>query len=61
MFSVWHRKSSSHKVIAVGAGEDPRAGRSLPSERHTDNVEAHIPMISGHFLDPRVSETKLHL
>ncbi|XP_034442893.1 protogenin B-like isoform X1 [Hippoglossus hippoglossus] len=47
------RKSSSHKVIAVGAGEDPRAGMSLPSERHTDNVEAHIPMISGHFLDPR--------
>ncbi|CAB1454535.1 unnamed protein product [Pleuronectes platessa] len=44
------RKSSSHKVIAVGAGEDPRAGMSLPSERHTDNVEAHIPMITGHFL-----------
>ncbi|XP_062245787.1 protogenin B [Platichthys flesus] len=47
------RKSSSHKVIAVGAGEDRRAGMSLPSERHTDNVEAHIPMITGHFLDPR--------
>ncbi|XP_060933219.1 protogenin B-like [Limanda limanda] len=47
------RKSSSHKVIAVGAGEDPRAGMFLPRERHTDNVEAHIPMISGHFLDPR--------
>ncbi|XP_040893949.1 protogenin B-like [Toxotes jaculatrix] len=47
------RKSSSHKVIAVGTGEGPRAGVSLPNERHAENVEALMPMISGHFLDSK--------
>uniref|UniRef100_A0A8D3C0G8 Protogenin B-like n=1 Tax=Scophthalmus maximus TaxID=52904 RepID=A0A8D3C0G8_SCOMX len=41
----------SHKVIAVGGGDGPHAGVSLPGERHTDNVEALIPMMSGHILD----------
>ncbi|AWP08294.1 putative protogenin B-like [Scophthalmus maximus] len=45
------RKASSHKVIAVGGGDGPHAGVSLPGERHTDNVEALIPMMSGHILD----------
>uniref|UniRef100_A0A3Q0S928 Protogenin homolog b (Gallus gallus) n=1 Tax=Amphilophus citrinellus TaxID=61819 RepID=A0A3Q0S928_AMPCI len=45
------RKSSSHKVIAVGAPEGPRAG--LASERHTANVEALIPMMSDHFVDTK--------
>lgn len=53
-----NRKSSSHKVIAVGADEGPRAGVSLHNEHHTENVEALIPMINGHFLDAKVSETK---
>lgn len=53
-----NRKSSSHKVIAVGAGEGPHAGVPLPNERHVENVEALIPMISGHFLDTKVSQTK---
>lgn len=53
-----NRKSSSHKVIAVGAGEGPRAGLSLPNERHPDNVEALIPMISDHLLDPKVRQRK---
>ncbi|XP_029010014.1 protogenin B [Betta splendens] len=44
------RKSSSHKVVTVGAGEGPHA---LPSERHTENVEALIPMIVDHYLDPK--------
>lgn len=53
-----NRKASSHKVIAVGGGDGPHAGVSLPGERHTDNVEALIPMMSGHILDATVSETK---
>ncbi len=53
-----NRKSSSHKVIAVGAAEDPRAGLSLPNERLTENVEVLIPMISEHFLDAKVRQTK---
>ncbi|KAK9516552.1 hypothetical protein VZT92_024473 [Zoarces viviparus] len=47
------RKSSSHKVIAVGAAEGPHAGLSLPNEHHRDNVGALIPMISHHFLDTK--------
>ncbi|XP_022611930.1 protogenin B-like [Seriola dumerili] len=47
------RKSSSHKVVAVGAGEGPDVGMSLPNEHHTENVEALIPMISRHFLDAK--------
>ncbi|XP_070686594.1 protogenin B-like [Pempheris klunzingeri] len=47
------RKSSSHKVIAVGVAEDPRAGLSLPNERLTENVEALIPMISDDFIDAK--------
>ncbi len=50
-------KSSSHKVIALGTAEDPRAGLSLPSERITENVEALIPMISAHFIDAKVRQT----
>lgn len=49
---VTNRKSSSHKVIAVGAPEGPRAG-----ERHTENVEALIPMMSDHFIDAKVRNT----
>uniref|UniRef100_A0A8C2ZGV1 Protogenin homolog b (Gallus gallus) n=1 Tax=Cyclopterus lumpus TaxID=8103 RepID=A0A8C2ZGV1_CYCLU len=47
------RKSSSHKVIAVGAAEGPHAGLSLPNEHHRENIEALIPMISHHFLDTK--------
>ncbi|XP_029378331.1 protogenin B-like [Echeneis naucrates] len=47
------RKSSGHKVVAIGAGEGPIAGVSLPSEHHTENAEALIPMISGHFFDAK--------
>ncbi|XP_041852653.1 protogenin B-like isoform X2 [Melanotaenia boesemani] len=47
------RKSSSPKVIAVGASEGPQAGLMLPSECHSENVEALIPMISHHFIDPK--------
>ncbi|CAI5665082.1 unnamed protein product [Oreochromis niloticus] len=46
------RKSSSHKVIAVGAPEGPRSG--FPSERHLENVEALIPMMSDHFIDAKI-------
>ncbi|XP_026221651.1 protogenin B-like [Anabas testudineus] len=46
------RKSCGHKVITVGPGEGPHAGLSLPNERHKENVEALIPMISDH-LDPK--------
>ena len=49
-----NRKSSGHKVIAVGGADGPHAGLSLPSEHHTENVEALIPMISHHFLDAKV-------
>ncbi|KAM9854792.1 protogenin B-like [Aulostomus maculatus] len=45
------RKSSSHKVMAVVSGEGPRGG--LPRERHAENAEALIPMISHHFLDAK--------
>lgn len=45
------RKSSSHKVIAVGAPEGPRSG--FPSERHSENIEALIPMMSDHFIDAK--------
>uniref|UniRef100_A0A3Q1EXS5 Protogenin homolog b (Gallus gallus) n=1 Tax=Acanthochromis polyacanthus TaxID=80966 RepID=A0A3Q1EXS5_9TELE len=47
------RKSSSPKVIAVGASEGPHGALSLASEHHTENVEALIPMISHHFLDAK--------
>lgn len=53
-----NRKSSSHKVIAAGAAEDPRAALSLPNERLTENVEVLIPMISEHFIDAKVRQTK---
>ncbi|KAK5867237.1 hypothetical protein PBY51_011748 [Eleginops maclovinus] len=48
------RKSSSPKVLAVGAAGGPHAGLSLPNEHHIDNVEAIIPMISHHFLEAKV-------
>ncbi|XP_051236606.1 protogenin B-like isoform X2 [Dicentrarchus labrax] len=47
------RKSSCHKVIAVGTAEDPLAGLSLPNEHLTENVEALIPMISARFIDAK--------
>lgn len=53
-----NRKSSGHKVIAVGAAEVPCAGLTLPNERLTENVEALIPMISAHFIDAKVRRTK---
>lgn len=53
-----NRKSSSHKVIAVGAAEDPRAGLSLPNGHLTENVEALLPMISEQFIDAKVRQTK---
>lgn len=54
-----NRKSSSHKVIAVGAAEVPRVGLSLPNECLTENVEALMPMISAHFIDAKVRQTQL--
>lgn len=51
-----NRKSSSHKVIAVGAAEVPRVGLSLPNE--CLNVEALMPMISAHFIDAKVRQTQ---
>lgn len=53
-----NRKSSSHKVIAVGAAEGPHTGLALPREHHRENVEALIPMISQHFLDTKVRQTE---
>lgn len=53
-----NRKSAGHKVIAVGAAEVPHAGLTLPNERLTENVEALIPMISAHFIDAKVRQTK---
>lgn len=53
-----NRKSSSHKVIAVGAAEDRHAGLSLPNEHLTENVEVLIPMIRAHFIDAKVRQTK---
>lgn len=52
--SLYYRKSSSHKVIAVEAAHIQHAGLSLPNERLTENIEALIPMIGGHFLDTKV-------
>ena len=52
------RKSSGHKVIAVATGEGPHAGLSLPNELHVENAEALIPMISAHFIDAKVRQTK---
>ncbi|XP_073327917.1 protogenin B [Pagrus major] len=46
-------KSSTHKVIGLGAAEDPRAGLSLPNERLTENAEALIPMINAQFIDAK--------
>lgn len=48
------RKSSGHKVVAVGGAEVPRGGRSLAADHLTDNVEALMPMISAHFIDAKV-------
>ncbi|KAM9376050.1 protogenin B-like [Pholidichthys leucotaenia] len=47
------RKSSNSKVIAMRAGEGPHVGLSLNGERHTENVEALIPMMSDHFIDAK--------
>lgn len=52
-----HRKSSGHKVLAVGAAEGARAGLSLPNERLPENIEALIPMISSHYIDTKVRKT----
>ncbi|CAG5957873.1 unnamed protein product, partial [Menidia menidia] len=48
------RKSSSSKGIAGGAPDGPRAGFPAPGDCHAENVEALIPMISEHFIDPKV-------
>uniref|UniRef100_H3D866 Protogenin n=1 Tax=Tetraodon nigroviridis TaxID=99883 RepID=H3D866_TETNG len=48
-----YRKSSGHKVLAVGAAEGPRAGLSLPNERLPETLEALIPMISSHYIDTK--------
>ena len=58
-----HRKSSSHKVVAVGAAEVHRTGLALPSERLTENAEALIPMIHADFIDSKVKypETLIHV
>lgn len=53
-----NRKSSGHKVLAVGAADVPHAGLSLPSERLAENVEALIPMINAHFIDAKVRQTE---
>ncbi|KAL7401590.1 hypothetical protein ABVT39_001820 [Epinephelus coioides] len=45
------RKSSSHKVIAVGAADGPHAG--LSGEHRRENAEALIPMINHHFIDSK--------
>ncbi|KAM6936966.1 protogenin B-like [Xenentodon cancila] len=47
------RKSCSTKVIAMGAGEGPHAGLSLPSNCHSENGDALIPMMSNHFMDAK--------
>ncbi|XP_041651964.1 protogenin B-like [Cheilinus undulatus] len=47
------RKSSGHKIIAVGVNETPRSGLSLPNERHAEHVEALIPMMQQHFIDAK--------
>ncbi|XP_068169503.1 protogenin B-like [Antennarius striatus] len=47
------RKSSSHKVIAVGAAEGPHAGLALSGELFTENAEALVPMIGAQFLDAK--------
>lgn len=52
-FSMY-RKSSGHKVLAVGAAEGPRVGLSGPSERLPEHIEALIPMISSHYIDTKV-------
>ncbi|XP_037109388.1 protogenin B-like [Syngnathus acus] len=43
------RKSSNHKVVAVPPGE----GLSLPHERHVENAEALIPVMSTDFIDAK--------
>lgn len=53
-FYMTYSKSSTHKVIGLGAAEDPRAGLSLPNERLTENAEALIPMINAQFIDAKV-------
>ncbi|XP_034540966.1 protogenin B-like [Notolabrus celidotus] len=47
------RKSSGHKVIAVGGTEDPRGGLSPLNEHHADNLEALIPMMRQHLFDSK--------
>ncbi|XP_037539502.1 protogenin B [Nematolebias whitei] len=46
------RKSSSAKGIAVGASEVSHSGLPLPSDYHSENVEALLPMISD-FIDAK--------
>ncbi|XP_068596046.1 protogenin B-like [Brachionichthys hirsutus] len=47
------RKSSNHKVIAVGAAEGPHSGLAASSERFTENVEALAPMMGAPFIDAK--------
>lgn len=52
---VTYRKASSTKVIAVGASEVSHSGLPLPSDYHSENVEALLPMISD-FIDAKVRQ-----
>ncbi|KAK7891019.1 hypothetical protein WMY93_022982 [Mugilogobius chulae] len=45
------RKTSGHKVIAVGNPDVLRPGVPHLNERHGENVEALIPMMREHFID----------
>ncbi|XP_020559623.1 protogenin B [Oryzias latipes] len=45
------RKSSNPKVIALGLSEGAHVGFPLPSDCHSENIDACIPMISDRFLD----------
>ncbi|XP_075998541.1 protogenin B-like [Genypterus blacodes] len=47
------RKSSSSKVIGLGSGEGPHGALSLPGERHVENADVLVPMISHHFIDSK--------
>lgn len=57
MLLIFMYRKSSHKMMAAGPAEGPHAAVSLSRERHTENMDVLIPMISSHFLDVKVSET----
>ncbi|XP_008310710.1 protogenin B-like [Cynoglossus semilaevis] len=51
LISKGRPRKSSHKMMAAGPAEGPHAAVSLSRERHTENMDVLIPMISSHFLD----------